>query len=491
MTILTEKDEISIDSIRADICSIFHDSSDSIQREEKLFAYFSALFSLLVSVILEEMDRVLYEERYKKEGYTVSRIDERTICCLWGTLTYRRRLLKKEGKKSFYPLDRKMGFEPRKRFSLAMIMRIATAMAVTPSRSASKIIKALTTIDISHQTVVAMKEFAGKKIMEYQEAKAQEIPDKKEVPPSGILVIEGDGIILKSKDGGKKEELHRLQIYTGVRKNGNRTELVGLQCFSGLDRVDLVKQVKMFVQNRFDLSNITVLSNGDGGAGYQYSDFENIVEGCKAHYHFRDRFHVNEKIRTRLSFCKKNLVEAIIHEMSTAPDIKPYIPAWMDTAAAQAETEKDNEEVERLRGYLERNADFIPSLKQRGIITDIHLGTAETNHRSYSYRLKRQGRVWSPHGLEHMAAVLTALKNGYLSEALLHRAAGKNYKKNDRLFKKVTKQVSREERRRLAKQREAQRRKQRSYRPGCTVGRIANYGPSSAPLARLAASIQF
>ncbi|MDD6958037.1 MAG: UPF0236 family protein, partial [Dialister sp.] len=45
---------------------------------------------------------------------------------------------------------------------------------------------------------------------------------------------------------------------------------------------------------------------------------------------------------------------------------------------------------------------YIPSLSQRGIHTEIHLGTAETNHRFYSYRMKRQGRSWSSEGMEYM-----------------------------------------------------------------------------------------
>ena len=76
----------------------------------------------------------------------------------------------------------------------------------------------------------------------------------------------------------------------------------------------------------------------------------------------------------------------------------------------------------------------MPTIKQRGIRTNIHLGTAETNHRSYSYRLKRQGRVWSHKGLENMAAVLTAQKNDELNKALLYKANGTNYKKKDRAF---------------------------------------------------------
>ena len=58
-----------------------------------------------------------------------------------------------------------------------------------------------------------------------------------------------------------------------------------------------------YLYGHYDLSKTTVLSNGDGGSGYQFQDFEQMVEGCLDHQHFRDCYHVHEKIQTRLSFC--------------------------------------------------------------------------------------------------------------------------------------------------------------------------------------------
>ena len=138
-------------------------------------------------------------------------------------------------------------------------------------------------------------------------------------------------------------------------------------------------------------------------------------------------------------------------------------------------TEADLEEVDKQQSYLERNAPYIPSLSQRGIHTEIHLGTAETNHRFYSYRMKRQGRSWSSEGMEYMVWVLTARKNKTLTQALLYHANGKSYKKMDRAMHKA---VVRAERR------------MRNYRPGCLEGRIGIYGASSSPMGRLARAIQ-
>ena len=151
-------------------------------------------------------------------------------------------------------------------------------------------------------------------------------------------------------------------------------------------------------------------------------------------------------------------------------------------------TEADLEEVDKLQSYLERNAPYILSLSQHGIHTEIHLGTAETNHRFYSYHMKRQGRSWSSEGMEYMVWVLTARKNKTLTQALLYHANGKSYKKMDRAMHKAAVQAER----RIAKNKrsEAQKRKMRNYRPGCLEGRIGIYGASSSPMGRLARAIQ-
>ncbi len=489
MNIVPENKDLTTSNFIFEIIKVFRAAKSSIESEEKLHWLCKHWFCELVKEALEAIDEALYQDVYKPQGYRVSRKDSRTINCLFGELTYTRRLLCKENEKSFYPLDHKLGFEKGKRYSLSVISEIVKVMAMTTSRNTSAIMQELTGTPVSHQTVVKLKDYVGQKAMAYEEAKANEEPVEKEVVKDGFLAIEGDGIVLKGKDGGKKEELHRIQIYTGVEQIGNRKRLVGLHCFEGLDRAKLACQVKQYLHNHFDLGELTVLSNGDGGSGYQFNDFEDMVEGCKAHYHCRDRYHANEKIRTRLSFCDKALVEQIIRELYSCSDIRAHLAVWMDTAASQAKTPEDLEQVEKLRAYLERNADYIPSLKKRGITTKIHLGTAETNHRYYSYRLKRQGRVWSHPGLENMAAVLNAMKNRNMVEVLLYKASGKNYKKKDRALSKAVRKAARSVQEQ--RKRDAQRRKQRAYRPGCQMGRIGSYGPSTAPMARLARAIQF
>jgi len=65
---------------------------------------------------------------------------------------------------------------------------------------------------------------------------------------------------------------------------------------------------------------------------------------------------VHEKIRTRLSFCNRKLIDRIIRELHRTDNIMKQIPVWMDTARSCARTEADLEEVDKLQSYLERNA---------------------------------------------------------------------------------------------------------------------------------------
>ena len=485
MDIITETEGFWSEKAIGAVISIIKESKDSIEAERKIEHWLMRVTCQLIAAALERIDAELYQI-YKAQGWRVARRDSRTIYCRYGELTYTRRLLQKDGK-SFYPLDRKMGFEPRKHYSLGMIEQIVEAVAITTARSASELLQNLAGITISHQSVIALKNYAGEKAKAYEKALVEENKAESPAQPE-IIAIEGDGVILKNKKKGSASEVHRIQVYEGVRKNGNRTELVGLRCFASTSRKELFAMVRSYLLGHYDLSKTTVLSNGDGGSGYQFQDFERIVEGCLDHQHFRDCYHVHEKIRTRLSFCNKELVDHIIRELHRTDNIMKQIPVWMDTARSCARTEEDLEEVDKLQSYLERNAPYIPSLSQRGIHTEIHLGTAETNHRFYSYRMKRQGRRWSSEGMECMVWVLTARKNKTLTAALLYHANGKSYKKMDRAMHKAAVQAERKIAQNVRS--EAQKRKMRNYRPGCLEGRIGVYGASSSPMGRLARAIQ-
>ena len=93
--------------IVTEIIKTIKDSENAIEREMKLLHLFLQLFTQALTLAFEIIDAELAEQ-YKKEGYRVERRDARTIQGLFGTVTYRRRRMKKDGPraKGFYPLDR-------------------------------------------------------------------------------------------------------------------------------------------------------------------------------------------------------------------------------------------------------------------------------------------------------------------------------------------------------------------------------------------------
>ncbi|MFK5221722.1 UPF0236 family transposase-like protein, partial [Lactobacillus helveticus] len=59
-----------------------------------------------------------------------------------------------------------------------------------------------------------------------------------------------------------------------------------------------LQEIKAYLANTYDLSDTLIISNAD----YAKKDFDEIVGYCKQHEHFLDVFHLNKKIKDRLSF---------------------------------------------------------------------------------------------------------------------------------------------------------------------------------------------
>ena len=95
----------------------------------------------------------------------------------------------------------------------------------------------------------------------------------------------------------------------------------------------------------------------------------------------------------------------------------------LDTAESllieELDTSQNQEQLRKLRAYLERNWAHIKPFhlrKLRGISKAI--GTCESNHRQYTYRMKGQGKYWSKDGAESMVRLIASLKNQDLDKWL-------------------------------------------------------------------------
>lgn len=108
-----------------------------------------------------------------------------------------------------------------------------------------------------------------------------------------------------------------------------RRELVPPHYFTGLSRKKVLERMARYLENYYDLRETVVFSNSDGGSGYEWDVFEELALGSLAHEHFRDRYHVNRKIKERLCLAKalqSPLIQAI------QADDKAKVTLYLDTA---------------------------------------------------------------------------------------------------------------------------------------------------------------
>lgn len=71
---------------------------------------------------------------------------------------------------------------------------------------------------------------------------------------------------------------------------------------------------------------------------------------------------------------------------------------YFDTYESQNLTEKQADDLMHLRKYLQRNWQYVHLPQMRGL-KDIHLiGSVESSHRAFTYRMKKQGKSWTEQG---------------------------------------------------------------------------------------------
>ncbi|MBQ7478707.1 MAG: ISLre2 family transposase [Selenomonadaceae bacterium] len=463
-----------MNTIVAELIRIIKGAKDSIDSEEKIRHYFEELQCQAVGAAWERIDAEL-SRQYKEKGWKTERRDERTIQASFGAVTFKRRLMKKEGEKSIYPLDHEIGIRPYQRYTAYMEYTVAQIGARSVYRTTAAAVSALSPVTMSHQQVARIIREAGQQCKKWEDEQRETYTEERnELKKPEYLYIEGDGLLIhrQGQDGKKTFELHRYQIAEGVKQNGKRRELVGAHYVSGFSAKEAREALEGYLADHYDLRDTVVLSNSDGGAGYGKEAFDGIIGKAKRHEHFRDRYHVNRKLKERLSGSDKRLAGEL-RETVRAHD-KERMEVCMDTLESMAADGQEAENLVRLRGYLERNWEYLATPEQRGLEScGGCLGTCESNHRLYSYRMKKQGRAWGDEGGAAMARILTAIKNGDLREAL---AARKDYScKPSRDFKGAV--------------RAALKKAKHSAHEGVRHGRIVVDAPSSSAIGQLARMI--
>jgi hypothetical protein len=406
-----------MDKLRNQLKDLIKSSTDNITLEENITATLAEFCLDTLSQVLEEVDDELMPDMQAK-GYHVKDKKNRTISCLFGTLNFKRRMWQLDNE-SVFPLDLKLGYPSYLRFSPLMMMKITKLATHNTYNKTAEAVTLLTQTSISSKAVrnIAMK--SAELVEEYNRLiEYNQVPvTAKEV---NVLYLEGDGLMIKNQDGTSMT-LHRFQVHEGTEKvTRKRTKTVNLVSLSDVSYQTALGRMTTYFQRYYDLTNTIVLSNSDMGVGYKAQPFQEIADGCMAHEHFIDRYHVSRKLKERLWFCEDLI-----------PKMKQAIYDWdkslrktvLQTAESFAVLLEDPtgalEDIRLLRNYLARNWEYLKPLRLREVFqSHSGIGCCESNHRPYSYRMKHQGRSWSKAGANAMAHLIDAVRNGTLKESL-------------------------------------------------------------------------
>lgn len=413
----------------AEIIKIIKTSHNAIEMERKLMVFIAQFIGELMRMALEAIDDELQKE-WKAKGYTVERSDTRTIHFLFGAVTFTRRRMKKPGETGVYALDQSCGFEKGKRYSLLVQRQVAELSTKVVYRGVEKAVDLFTSFTMSHGQVKKIVDKIGTVQGEWTKHHLEEssvrLPENRQVP---VLVMEGDGLMIKGTKK-KRKEIHRVQVSEGTMRNGKRTELIRPRYFSSLESsADAWQQLETYLAATYDLSDTIVLSNTDGGSGYAFDHCEQAIGFCRRHIHFVDRYHVHAKIKSRLRFCK--VLEKPMKQAVWAHDWEQVI-AVLDTAESLVDEDHGEDpfhHIEKLKHYLCRNWPYLKRLKAYQLKESVQgIGSCESNHRIYSYRMKRNGKYWSERGAHSMVRLIEALKNQTFDRALTEEIP--EYEKN-------------------------------------------------------------
>ena len=106
--------------------------------------------------------------------------------------------------------------------------------------------------------------------------------------------------------------------------------------------------------------------------------------------------------------------------------------AVLDTAESLVDEDHGEDpfhHIEKLKHYLSRNWPYLKRLKAYQLKESVQgIGSCESNHRIYSYRMKRNGKYWSERGAHSMVRLIEALKNQTFDRALTEEIP--EYEKN-------------------------------------------------------------
>ncbi len=346
-----------------------------------------------IEAIIEELDRIIKEDKRRKEKWVVERKDKKRLTTILGDIEYERTYYKsREDGRYTYLIDDALEIGRHDRIEKGVkIKLVENAIEESYERSSKKACPE----ELSKQTVLnAIREIGEVEVK-------REIKEKKEVR---VLYIEADEDHVPLQDGSN-ETPRLIYIHEGKEEKNGRNVLrnVHYKAYVGEKPEDIWIDVANYIEDNYKEEKIEKIYIAGDGAPW-------IKEGLKWILKSRfvlDRYHLNKYVLKATSKEPKyrDKIWRAINEGN-----KEGVKKVFDELIKAAEEEREKEKIKEARKYILNNWEGIVIYNKDEDV----IGCSAEGHIShvFSARLSRNPLGWSREGLKLMAKLRVFSKNG-------------------------------------------------------------------------------
>ena len=367
--------------------------------------------------ILENVDKVLFESKRRKQEYETKDLRKRTIITDYGNIEYYRRYYRNKLTKEYvYLADEKMGIEKNERMTKDVGSKI---IEIAHDISYLKTGKQVVGNEIISPTTVMHK-------VRQEELKVETEKENKKIER---LYIEADEDHVSER--GLKIGMPKLiYIHEGNYQKGKRNILKNIHYIGCLGRnsEELWLEVAEYIDKKYDIKNIKrVYICGDGASWIK--EGLNWIEKSKF---VLDRFHLLKYInQATLDFPQYK--SKLWYNINISDPIS--VGNIFKEIIKQTKDERRREKVKEIYKYVMHQWEGIEIYETEGRYLK---GCSAEGHISHVYadRMSSRPRTWSDDGIDKMSRLRTFVSNGgnVYEELIKRRKTNTKLKKYDKII---------------------------------------------------------
>jgi hypothetical protein len=372
----------------------------------------------IFKAIVEHIDGLI--KRYREKTLAIEHKRNAWYSTCLGRIRVERRQYRDRDGKYYYPLDRLFGMNKYKHTTSVVKDYALELAASTTFRKSEEILRKMTAIDLSHQTIHRLLARAADTYLEKKDQETKWFCSTGELPSSENkkivrLYMEADGVMLSlQRRKARKTEVKLGIAYEDWAEVGkDRYQTVNKTFYADIASSDAFwTGMALKLHRKYDLAGVgDIILGGDGGAwikdGIGY--FKGRFQLC--------RYHLNREIRYKLGSDGKTIKS--LQESINNEDLNTMYHT-LNEAALRAKGDKAKE-IKRLCGYIRANAsglkDYRHTINESGNLR--RTGAIEGNiDKLIVRRMKNQGMSWTPEGIRRMLVIRFLSREGKLSDCL-------------------------------------------------------------------------